>query len=68
MKMKEGNIMNYAKELVRYRARHDLTQKQMGDILKVSRETIGLIERGRQTGLSSTLKAKIEMLVEEEKR
>jgi DNA-binding XRE family transcriptional regulator len=58
--------MNYSKELLWYRAKHDLTQKQLGDILKVSRETVGFIERGQQTRLSSKLKAKIEMLIESE--
>lgn len=58
--------MNYSKELLWYRAKHDLTQKKLGDILAVSRETVGFIERGQQTRLSSKLKAKIEMLIESE--
>lgn len=58
--------MNYAKELLEYRARHDLRQWQLAEKLGVTRETVNKIERRKQTKFSSLLKTKIEMLIESE--
>lgn len=57
--------MNYAKELLEYRARHDLRQWQVADKLGVTRETVNKIERGKQTVLSALLAKKIELLCKE---
>lgn len=54
---------NMPKKLVYYRAKNNLTQKQLAEKLGVRRETVGEIERGKRTRLRATLAAKIEMLL-----
>lgn len=54
---------DYSRDLIDYRARHDLKQRELAKILGVSRETINKIERKKQTSFSTVLETKIRFLL-----
>lgn len=56
--------MTLMEMMVRYRAKHDMTQKELADECKVSVVTINAVERGLQTP-SALTEAKIRLVVEE---
>ena len=56
--------MTLMEMMVRYRAKHDLTQKELADECKVSVVTVNAVERGLQTP-SALTEAKIRLVVEE---
>jgi DNA-binding XRE family transcriptional regulator len=54
---------DYSRDLINYRAHHDLKQRELEKILGVSRETINKIERKKQTSFSTVLETKIRFLL-----
>ena len=56
--------MTLMEMMVRYRAKHDMTQKELADECKVSVVTVNAVERGLQTP-SALTEAKIRLVVEE---
>ena len=58
--------MALSDEMVRYRARHNLSQAKMSELCKVSVMTINFVERGLQNPTART-EAKIRMVLDEDK-
>lgn len=59
--------MDLQERMIRYRAKHRLTQKQMADLCGVSHQTLCSVETGQQSPGKVTL-AKIELVLEEEEK
>lgn len=60
-----GDMMTLSEQMIRYRAKNKLTQKDFAEKVGVSVQTICSVETGQQSP-SSTTRAKIEMVMEEE--
>ena len=58
--------MNLGERMLRYRAKHRMTQKQMAEKCGVSLQTLCCVETGQQTPGKMTL-TKIELVLEEDK-
>lgn len=52
-------------EMVKYRARHNLSQKRFAEMAKLSSQTVNAIENGTQTPTKLT-EAKIKLIIEGE--
>ena len=59
--------MELKDKMIRYRAKHKLSQKAFADLVGVSTQTICTVETGQQTPKATT-KAMIEMILEKEDR
>lgn len=60
--------MDFAREMVYYRAKNNLTQAELGKQLNMARETVNRIERNKYPRMSNLMKAKIELLLKGERR
>ena len=58
--------MDFAREMVYYRAKNNLTQAELGKQLNMARETVNRIERNKYPRMSNLMKAKIELLLKGE--
>lgn len=58
--------MALSEEMIRYRARHNLSQAKFGELCGVSVMTINFVERGLQTPSART-EAKIRIILDAEK-
>ena len=53
--------MNLAKRMLRYRAKHNLTQRQLADLCKINRCYLSEIENGADPG--KIVREKIELVI-----
>lgn len=60
--------MDYARELIYYRAKYRLTQAELAKQLNMSRITVNRIEKNKYPRMSNLMKAKIELLLKGERR
>jgi len=60
--------MDYPREMVYYRAKHNLTQKELAVLLKMSRITVNRIENNKYPKMTNIMKAKIELLIKGERK
>lgn len=60
--------MDYPREMVYYRAKHNLTQKELAVLLKMSRITVNRIENNKYRKMTLIMQAKIELLIKGERR
>lgn len=60
--------MDYPREMVYYRAKHNLTQKELAVLLKMSRITVNRIEKNKYRKMTLIMQAKIELLIKGERR
>jgi len=60
--------MDYPREMVYYRAKHNLTQKELAVLLKMSRITVNRIENNKYPKMTNIMKAKIELLINGERK
>lgn len=58
--------MDFAREMVYFRAKNKLTQAELGKQLNMARETVNRIERNKYPRMSNLMKAKIELLLKGE--
>lgn len=56
----------FPEQMLEYRAKNNLTQKQLAEKLNVTRETVNQIENGVRKNLRPTLRVKIELLLKGE--
>lgn len=68
---KEGGILkelalSLSERIVRYRAKHNLSQQEFADTCKLTKQTIGAIESGRH-GITKLTRAKIMNVLESDK-
>ena len=58
--------MTLQEKVLRYRAQHDLTQKEFGELIGVTKQTVWALENGLQDPGKMTM-MRIEILFEKEK-
>lgn len=62
------NAEGLADAIIKYRAKHDLSQGEFAGRCGISKQTVGYIEAGRRQGVTALTRAKILQVIEEHEK